>query len=439
MIRTPIRFLFAGLLAATVLAAGKAESEEAPPNQPATLSMELKLPKTCTLTDEQIEAARRVQKAQTEMQKISEEMRPLYEDPKANADKLRALNHRLHAAKKTVHAGGGAEQKVQVMLVLTNHGEEDQTVLWKSDAMRLTLKLTGPGAVHMPFRGAVTEEFRMGLPTVIKAGATHPFKAGGLRHGYRQLDRWLITAPGTYTVEASLRTPSSMQGGGEEIKLHAKAVTLEVVKGEPGETPATTGSPSVSAALKVPPSYTLTSKEIEALAKAKDAAAEVEASEKERRKLLKDYAANKDQIRALNESMRGPQRMLRDVLDIKQDIPMEFVIANPTDKDVTLSYGGDASTFTLTVKGPGAINVPYRGPMTREFRMGRRMTIASGGTETIRLDGLHYGMRDMSRWLIAAPGKYTIQLGLKARGTPRGRGKPIQITAPPVVLNVLEE
>lgn len=88
-------------------------------------------------------------------------------------------------------------------------------------------------------------------------------------------------------------------------------------------------------------------------------------------------------------------------------------LTNTSEKAVTINYGGDTSSHTFTITGPGALDLPFTGMMTMDYRMGKATTIAPGKSLDFPLPELRYGKRNSSRWLLAASGKYTITLNFK--------------------------
>ncbi len=60
--------------------------------------------------------------------------------------------------------------------------------------------------------------------------------------------------------------------------------------------------------------------------------------------------------------------------------------------------GSDASSLELTVTGPGAVSVQPAVAMTREFRLGKPVSIPGGGTHDIVFTTLGSGLRGMGTW-----------------------------------------
>jgi|GEM_PF-1073740 len=116
---------------------------------------------------------------------------------------------------------------------------------------------------------------------------------------------------------------------------------------------------------------------------------------------------------------RDKQRELEGIISsgykLTQGTALTLRLTNTSEKAVTINYGGDTSAHTLTITGPEALNLPFTGMMTREYRMGKATTIAPGKLLDFPLPELRYGKRDSSRWLLAAPGEYKIKLSFQTR------------------------
>ena len=93
---------------------------------------------------------------------------------------------------------------------------------------------------------------------------------------------------------------------------------------------------------------------------------------------------------------------------------------NTTDKDLTISVGGDDSNISLKLDGPGAISILPNMPMTMEFRIGKPLAIPAGKTADIKLTSLMNGMRGTTEYNYwTEPGAYTLTATLtypNARG-----------------------
>jgi hypothetical protein len=90
-------------------------------------------------------------------------------------------------------------------------------------------------------------------------------------------------------------------------------------------------------------------------------------------------------------------------------VDLTFQITNTTDKDVTISVGGDDSQINLVLDGPGAITANNNVAMTREFRRGKPVLVAAGKTADVKISSLAYGMRGISKYAYwTEVGDYTI-------------------------------
>ena len=96
-------------------------------------------------------------------------------------------------------------------------------------------------------------------------------------------------------------------------------------------------------------------------------------------------------------------------------INLSYRITNTGKKDITFNHGRDDTTNLLVIKGPGAIEVPYNGPMTADYRMGAPLTIKPGESKEFEIVGLKYGTRDMSYWSINKAGDYEVSMTYRTR------------------------
>ena len=97
------------------------------------------------------------------------------------------------------------------------------------------------------------------------------------------------------------------------------------------------------------------------------------------------------------------------------DITLRYRITNTGKQAVEIRYGADESTNSLSIQGPGAANIPYRGPMTADYRMGEKVTISPGESKEFEIKGLAYGARNLSRWSITKAGDYEVTLKFSSR------------------------
>ena len=98
-------------------------------------------------------------------------------------------------------------------------------------------------------------------------------------------------------------------------------------------------------------------------------------------------------------------------------VPVTLRMVNNTDAPFTFNFGADASSYTLTVKGPGVVVREYGFATTREFRLGKPVTLQPGKTFDIPLKELEDGIRGKGRvTAITAPGEYSISATYQASG-----------------------
>ena len=110
------------------------------------------------------------------------------------------------------------------------------------------------------------------------------------------------------------------------------------------------------------------------------------------------------------KKLREVEKTLTKGRTLRQGIKITLRFTNPTDEPITFKYGPDVSANTLKVEGPGAIDFPYPGMMTMEFRQPPSITLEPGKSKEFPIAELAYGQRDMSRWLVSEPGAYTVSL-----------------------------
>lgn len=119
--------------------------------------------------------------------------------------------------------------EVEMSLELVNTGKESITVSVGGDSGTLVLKLEGPGAVTVPFTGAMSMDFKMGTPTNVEPGKALTIPITKLLHGARGIGEasdW--TKPGTYTVTASYVTTIQGLGFNDQQTTTATAAPVTV-------------------------------------------------------------------------------------------------------------------------------------------------------------------------------------------------------------------
>jgi hypothetical protein len=91
---------------------------------------------------------------------------------------------------------------------------------------------------------------------------------------------------------------------------------------------------------------------------------------------------------------------------IDQGINLTLRFTNNGKAAVRLFYGADTSRNALTIEGGGAIELPYRGMMTTEFRIPEPTEIKPGESKEFTIKGLAHGTRDSDRWFVFKAGTY---------------------------------
>lgn len=130
----------------------------------------------------------------------------------------------------------------------------------------------------------------------------------------------------------------------------------------------------------------------------------------------------RDQLTAVRGRLPNPPAV---------DLTLKFTNNSPT--PITLPFGGDDSTLRLKLDGPGALNLPNNIPMTREFRMGKPVTIAPGQSYDHQVTSLAGGARGISEYsYFTEPGEYT----LTAQFSYDNNGARATLTSPPLKFKV---
>lgn len=97
--------------------------------------------------------------------------------------------------------------------------------------------------------------------------------------------------------------------------------------------------------------------------------------------------------------------------DLEQGITLRVRFTNHMDEGLTLFYGPDKSNNLLVVKGPGATDCSGVVMMTTaEMRHPGSHRLEPGESRELPINELRYGDRDQDRWLITAPGSYSVTL-----------------------------
>jgi hypothetical protein len=101
---------------------------------------------------------------------------------------------------------------------------------------------------------------------------------------------------------------------------------------------------------------------------------------------------------------------------LKQGVKLRMRLTNTGKNPLTIRYGPDTSCVVLTVRGRGALNLPYGGLMAADLWIGRPVTLAPAGSKEFVITELRHGSRDLDRWLITRPGDYEISVRFSTMG-----------------------
>lgn len=94
-------------------------------------------------------------------------------------------------------------------------------------------------------------------------------------------------------------------------------------------------------------------------------------------------------------------------------VDLELQVHNKGKAEKTLRIESDAGRVELTLEGPGAVSAKARRVFTREFRIGKVITLKPGEMHVIPVKQLSYGFRGVewsAYW--TEPGDYTLRAKL---------------------------
>ena len=168
------------------------------------LQAELKVPTEVTMTENQLEVAKKAKLAAAERAKLHKELGTLSRDYKGKEQLMAELSKKMQEQQVVVMNALNSAQGIHMELILKNTGKTDITTSLGGDASTLMIELAGPEAVNLPYGGRMTRELRSGKPVTIKAGGTHTIAIPELRYGSRNMSGWMIGAWGGYKVDVSL-------------------------------------------------------------------------------------------------------------------------------------------------------------------------------------------------------------------------------------------
>jgi len=139
---------------------------------------------------------------------------------------------------------------------------------------------------------------------------------------------------------------------------------------------------------------------------------------------LKKLEALRKQPEPDRDAVAKLEKTIEDGRVINQEIVWKLRFTNTGREPVQLPFGPDTSQIHLALEGPGAVDLPYTGMMTREFRQPNPTVIVPGAFREFPIEGLAYGPRNLSRWLVSKTGTYRARL----RFTTTIDGKQIEFT-----------
>ncbi|MCS6863570.1 MAG: hypothetical protein RMJ56_03755 [Gemmataceae bacterium] len=126
-------------------------------------------------------------------------------------------------------------------------------------------------------------------------------------------------------------------------------------------------------------------------------------------------------------------------------VDLTIQIKNTSDKPVQVWKGGDPVVLTLTLKGPGAVNVAPLLAFTQEFRAPVAAEVGAGKTLEIPVKSLMSGFRGAAHWAYwTEPGEYELIATFKTGVSPAPQGSAegmdgfgiVTLTSPPFKLTV---
>jgi hypothetical protein len=125
-------------------------------------------------------------------------------------------------------------------------------------------------------------------------------------------------------------------------------------------------------------------------------------------KMVKNTPTNPQSGPGSMEQLMWDETELVPFRKLKQGVRLKMRFTNTGNRPLSFFYGPDTSCILLTVRGRGALNLPYCGGMTLELRIGQPVTLAPGKSREFVISELKCGNRDLDRWLVTRPGDYQI-------------------------------
>lgn len=171
-------------------------------------------PSTPPLSEDAIALARAAEESNVIMEKWGQES-----PSQREVERMSFLHQRILELWET-------SQGITASLTISNPGDAPLSFSLGGDAGVLILEVEGPDAVPVRWPGPTTMEFRIGEIVTLNAGESRTVDAADLRHGQRQLERWLLAQPGEYTLRARLRTIPAGDPTGQPIETNWAETTL---------------------------------------------------------------------------------------------------------------------------------------------------------------------------------------------------------------------
>jgi hypothetical protein len=145
-------------------------------------------------------------------------------------------------------------------------------------------------------------------------------------------------------------------------------------------------------------------------------------------------------------------KKVADAVKKGEDLPeppaldIQCELRNTGKEDIVVSIGGDATTLSLELTGPGALMTPTNYVHTEELRASMYVSLAPGEGTKIIIRKLAYGHRNDSNFAYwTKPGEYRLTVSYRTGVKPAPVGSEkfdgsglVTITAAPVVVKVAE-
>jgi hypothetical protein len=126
--------------------------------------------------------------------------------------------------------------KVDLILEISNPSGQDAMIWVGGDDTRLTLDLSGPGAVSKVVTTRMTADIKTSKAIAIPAGKTYSRPIADLGYPHpRPTSYWYWTSPGEYTLAATWKLGGAAKGDSKGPTLIAAAVKLQVTPPKTGD------------------------------------------------------------------------------------------------------------------------------------------------------------------------------------------------------------